>query len=227
MIYEDLRKRISEGDFVAGDLLPSENVLSGDFGATRPTVRKALDLLIAEGVIIRKQGKGSIIKGVPKAIGILSLQGTTSAVADSTMRTEIVVSPEIRPWNEAMNFELTPREKDAGCIYFERLRVINGQPVILDITMLPNIGLPRFMENNLENASLFSLLRTKYGVTVTGGVQYFFAIGADKRLRSFLNVKPGHPVLQLNRRIETSRKGFHIYSQIFCETGSYTLSGTF
>lgn len=226
-IYETLRREIADGKYVAGDMLPSENAMCAEYGATRPTVHKALDLLTAEGFIVRRQGKGSIVKGAPKSIGILSLQSTTSAMSDDGLRTEIVLRPELRHWTEAMNFPLTQAEKEAGCIYFERVRILHDEPVILDITMLPNIGLPRFTANNMEDASLFDLLRTKYGITVTGGVQYFFAIGADKRLRSYLRVRPGHPVLQLNRRIETSRPGFYIYSQIFCVTGSYTLSGTF
>ena len=61
-IYEQLRKHISEGIYKEGDLLPSENDLCNLHGVTRPTIRKALDRLTAEGFIIRQQGKGSIVK---------------------------------------------------------------------------------------------------------------------------------------------------------------------
>ena len=114
-----------------------------------------------------------------------------------------------------------------GCIYFERLRLLNNEPVFLDITMLPNINLPRFTSYNLENTSLFDFLRTKYQIVVTGGVQQFYAIRADKRMQEYLKVKAGHPILQLDRKIETSRPGFHIYSQVFCATSGYGLRGTF
>ena len=50
---------------------------------------------------------------------------------------------------------------------------------------------------------------------------------ADDRLQTFFKVNADHPVLQLNRKIETNRMGFHIYSQVFCNTESYTLYGTF
>ena len=39
--------------------------------------------------------------------------------------------------------------------YFERLRLLDGVPVFFDITMLPNVGLPRFLNYDLENRSLF------------------------------------------------------------------------
>ncbi len=40
-------------------------------------------------------------------------------------------------------------------------------------------------------------------------------------------MRPGYPVLQLNRRIDTNRDDFHIYSRVFCVTGKYGLTGTF
>lgn len=226
-VYEILRRQIKDGVYAAGDLLPSENELCAAYGVTRPTVRKALDILTADGFIVKHQGKGSIVKGSPKSIGILSVLSTTSAMSDSDLQTEIIVKPELRQWHEALTFPITESEKEAGCIYFERVRVLGGAPVILDITMLPNIGMGRFTEQNLENASLFDLLRTKYQTVVTGGVQQFFAIGADKRLSSLLQIRQGYPILQLNRKIETTRPGFNIYSQVSCLTQNYTLTGTF
>lgn len=124
------------------------------------------------------------MKGVPKGIGILSLTGTTSAVGREDFLTHIILRPEVRSWTEAFSFPVTPYEQEVGCIYFERLRLLNGEPVFLDITMLPNINLPRFTSYNLENTSLFDFLRTKYQIVVTGGTQQLYAIRADKRRRN-------------------------------------------
>ena len=226
MIYEILRREIAEGFYVPGDLLPSENELCLRHGVTRPTVRKTLDMLTADGFIVRHRGKRSIVKGSPTPIGIMSLTGTTSAMDGTELHTDIIVAPEIRSWNEAFTYQISDAERQSGCIYFERLRILNGDPVILDITMLPNL-LPRFIENDMHNASLFSLLRSKYNITVTGGVQHIQAITADRRLHAHLNVRQGHPILQLNRRINTDRDGFHIYSCLLCVTNKYVLTGTF
>ena len=93
--------------------------------------------------------------------------------------------------------------------------------------MLPNINLPRFLSYDLENKSLFDMLRTNYQILLTGGVQQLFAIRADRQLQQSFQVRAGHPVLQLNRKIDTNRTGFHIYSQVFCVTQRYGLIGTF
>ncbi len=226
-VYEALREQIAIGQFAPGDLLPSEHELCAAYGLARPTVRKALDRLVSDGFIHKHQGKGSIVRGAPKGIGILSLSGTTSAVGGDQLETRIVAGPEIRTWNEAFSYAISEEERQAGCIYFERLRLLNGVPVFFDITMLPNRSLPRFISQPLENVSLFNLLRTKYQIEVTGGTQQLFAIRADKRLREHFLTTPGHPILQLNRKIETSRPDFFIYSQVFCITQNYGLIGTF
>lgn len=226
-VYEALRRLITEGVYSEGDLLPSENELGAVHKVARHTVRKALDRLVADGYILKHQGKGSVVRGVPKGIGILSLMSTTSAVGDNALLTKMICKPEVRPWREAFSYQLEDVEKEVGCIYFERLRSLNGKPVFYDVTMLPNIGFHRFTSLNLENKSLFDVLRTRYQVEVTGGVQQIFAIKADVRLQEYFRVKPGHPVLQLNRKLNTNKMGLYLYSQVFCITDSLGLSGTF
>jgi DNA-binding GntR family transcriptional regulator len=226
-VYEIVRSHITEGVFREGDLLPSENELCHVHSVTRPTIRKALDRLTNEGYIVRHQGKGSIVKGTPKGIGILSMTGTTSAIGQDNLRTNIIVKPEIRNWNNAFTFPLSRWEIEAGCIYMERLRLVNNKPVFFDITMIPNINLNRFTSRNFDNKSLFDILRKNYQVEVRGGEQKLLSILADEKLRDYFQVGPGHPVLQLNRKIETNRSGFYIYSQVFCNTDEYALYGTF
>jgi DNA-binding GntR family transcriptional regulator len=226
-IYEDLRARIAEGVYIPGDLLPSENELCAIYGVARLTVRKALEQLVSDDFVVRRQGKGSIVKGTPRGIGILSLMSTTTALDSTNLATHITLKPELREWSDAFSFSIEPHEAAAGCIYFERLRLIDGAPVFYDITMLPNIHLPRFMDYDMENRSLFDTLRARYRIVVTGGVQQFFAIRADRRLQESFHVRAGHPVLQLNRKIDTCNPGFHIYSQVFCVTQRYGLMGTF
>lgn len=226
-VYEKLRKHISDGVYAEGDLLPSENDLCKIHQVTRPTIRKALDRLLNEGYITKQQGKGSTVKGAPKGVGILSLTGTTSAIGQDNLQTKIIVKPEIRPWDSAFSFPLTDLEKEMGCIYMERLRLVNNKPVFFDITMIPNINLPRFSNRNFENKSLFDILRRNYQLEVKGGEQKISAIAAYEKLQKFFDVAPGHPVVQLDRKIDTNRMGFYIYSQVFCNTAESGLYGTF
>jgi len=226
-LYEKLRRLIEEGAYRKGDMLPSENELCAAHHMTRPTVRKALDMLVNEGYIMRKQGKGSIVQGKPKGIGILSLAGTTSAIGRDNLTTKIVVKPHITSWDLAFGFELSEMEQVMGCIRMERLRLIDGYSVFYDITMIPNLNLPRFTSRVFENRSLFEILRKHYQVQVTGGEQKILAITADKKIQQHFGVNENHPILRLDRKLETNRLGFSFYSQVYCNTENYSLIGRF
>ena len=226
-LYEKLRKLIEDGTYVRGDLLPSENELCAAHHLTRPTVRNALDMLVNDGFIIRHQGKGSIVQGQPKGIGILSLSGTTSAIGEDKLTTHIIVKPGIKSWEQAFGYEISENDKSVGCIYLERLRLINNIPIFYDITMIPNLNLPRFTSRTFENKSLFEILRKNYQIQVKGGEQKLLAITADERIQEHFGVKKNHPILRLDRKMETNRMGFSFFSQIYCNTSDYSLIGRF
>ncbi len=226
-VYEILRKRISDGVYSEGDLLPSENELSSTYGVTRATIRIALNALLNEGYIKKHHGKGSIVQKNPQGVGILSIAGITSAVGKDNLKTKIIVKPEIRSFEEAFTFQLSQKEIDAGCIYFERLRMVNDEPVFYDITIIPSINLPSFTSIDFENKSLFDILRRRYRIQVRGGEQKISATTADKNIQKYFNVGRNFPILLVNRRFETNRIDFYFYSQVRCNTSDYFLYGTF
>lgn len=226
-IYEILRKHILAGVYKEGSLLPSENELCAIHNSTRPTVRQALEALVQEGYIQKKQGKGSIVRKPPQEIGILSISGTASAIGNQYLQTQILQKPQIKPWPETFSFELSDIELESGCIYMERLRLVNSQPVFYDINHIPNINLPRFTGRSLENKSLFETLRTHYQVEIKGGEQRLKAIKADQWIGKLLNLEPGEPVLSIERKLNTNREGFHIYSTIWFNSAKHSIYGTF
>ncbi len=227
-LYESLRKQIVDGVYREGDLLPSENELCAIHGLTRPTVRKSLDLLLNEGFIKKQQGLGSIVHKLPKGIGILSLAGTTIATEGRELYTRVILKPVVSQWPENFIFSLSENEKEVGCIRIERLRLLNNRPLLFEYTYLPNINLPRFTSRNLENKSLFDILRQNYKLEVKGGEQYIKAIEAnDKKICSYLRVSKGHPILHLKRKLETNRINFSFYSVLYCNTDEHSIYGVF
>lgn len=226
-LYEILRKHISEGIYAEGDLLPSENELCQLYGMTRPTVRQSLSALANDGYIIKHQGKGSIVHHLPKDIGILSVSGTTSAVGDRNLKTGIIIKPVLIPWEKNFMFPLSDLERESGCIYMERLRLLDDVPIFYDISYIANINLPRITSRQFENRSLFKILRDHYNIEIKGGEQRIKAIPASARISGFLHLKKGQPVLHLERKMETSKPGLFLYSSIFCNTEKYSIFGRF
>jgi GntR family transcriptional regulator/GntR family frlABCD operon transcriptional regulator len=135
--------------------------------------------------------------------------------------------PQIKPWPENFPFELSEIETESGCIYMERLRLVDDQPVFYDINHLPNINLPRFSSRSFENKSLFEILRTYYQIEIKGGEQKLKAIKADLQISQLLNLQVGEPVLSIERKLSTNREGFHIYSTIWFNSARHSIYGTF
>lgn len=221
-----LREHIKSGVYKEGDLLPSENELCAIHNVTRPTVRQALNELVQEGYVKKHQGKGSIVTLPSKEVGILSIHGTTTAMGED-LHTRIIAKPKVVPWEEPFFFELTPIEKESGCIKLERIRLVKSDPVFYDITYLPNINLPRFTSRQFENRSLFEILRQQYQIEITGGRQRFKAITTNPVLKKYLHIRDGDPVLHLERCIETNRPNFYFYSSLYCNTRHFSLVGDF
>ena len=226
-LYEMLRKQIIDGVYSEDDLLPSENELCAIHGLTRPTVRHALDALVNEGFIGKHQGKGSIVQKLPKGIGILSIAGTTSALGGKNLRSELLVKPFVKPWDDPFMFKLSEMEINSGCIHMERIRYYSDKPIFYDINFIPNINVPRFTSRSFENNSLFDVLRNAYQIEIKGGEQKIRAIEASPTIAQHLAVKSGHPVLHLERKFDTNKPGFFIYSSIFCNTEEQAVYGIF
>lgn len=227
ILYEILRKQIVDGIYKEGDILPSENELCSVHKLARPTVRQALAALVNDGFIMKHQGKGSIVHKLPKGIGILSISGTTSALGLQNLKSEIIVKPYVKPWDENFFFPLSLSELQSGCIYMERIRLFNEAPIFYDINYLPNINLPRFTARAFDNKSLFDILRSAYQIEITGGEQKLRAIKANSKVAAYLKITVNDPVLHLERKFQTNRKDFFVYSSIICNTTNQAVYGIF
>ena len=226
-LYEVLRKHIIDGVYKEGDLLPSENELCKLYGMTRPTVRQSLSTLAHDGYIRKHQGKGSIVLNLQREIGILSVSGTTSAVGTRNLKTKIIVKPVLMPWPIDFMFPLSDLEEESGCIYMERVRLLDDVPIFYDISYIANINLSRITARQFENRSLFKILRDYYRIEIKGGDQRIKAIPASAKISRFLNLKKDQPVLHLERKMETNNPGLFLYSSIFCNTVKYSIFGRF
>ncbi len=226
-LIEDLRKAIDIGEYKQGELLPSENDLCKTYRTTRSTVRLALTGLTNLGYIVRQQGKGSIVSEPKRGLGILSVSGVTAGVGDRSLKTVILEKPIKQVWPQILLTELTDEEKQAGCIYFSRLRYINNVSVLYEETFISNIQLPRFTKRNLENMSFLKILKEEYQIEVVGGEQKIWAISAGKTISKLLKLRVDSPIVHMKRKLKTNKKDLNIYSWLFCNTQNHFLHDFF
>lgn len=226
ILFHDLKKSILTGVIPEGGILPSEHELCREYSVTRSTVRKALDLLVNEGYIAKKQGKGSIVQLNRKSLGLLSFRGFSEVLGkkEQKIRSVFLQDPIFLPWPKNFFYRPTKEEQKTNLIFFHRLRFVDEEPVMLEHTYVPNIGLEDFFDQPLAEGSLFTTLRQRYEIEILNLSQDIKAIPADPQMSYVLDTPPGSPLILIYRRYSTNRENMNIYSSLYCNTGKYFLS---
>ncbi len=168
-LQQDIKSRILAGIYREGDLLPSEYKLQKLHSVTRSTVRHALNELVREGYIWKRQGKGSIVARQNRStLGVLSVKGFSQIVSEKKLlvNTLMLEEPVISRWEEPFFYSLDDLEQDAGCIYMKRLRCVGNEPVMLESTYISNVGLPGFCRTPFVKGSLFETLNVNYAIEI-------------------------------------------------------------
>jgi DNA-binding GntR family transcriptional regulator len=228
LLHEHLRRRIVEGKIAEGETLPSEKDLAAKHGVARETVRQALGSLAQEGLISKRQGKGSIVVARRERLGLLSFRGFSEVTRSSEQdaRTRIIEARRQIAWPDPFFYELAEWEQDAGCISLVRLRSIAEDAVMLENTYFPDLG-EEFSPERLQRGSLFEALDREHGIRVNSVDQDLRACAAEASTAAMLGMETGSAVLHIYRRYGTSRPSFHVYSSLFCNTERYSIGTTF
>ncbi|MEZ4774906.1 MAG: GntR family transcriptional regulator [Bacteroidia bacterium] len=226
VLYNRLKREILSGVYEIGSVLPSENELCATANLARSTVRQALSQLETEGYIFKQKGKGSIVKSKSRALNILSFQGFSASVNADKISTLSVHVPTLGPWPDNFFSELSEMENNAGCVYFSRVRLLDGSPIMLEKTFVPNLNLPGFSKRFQVTASFFEFLGKQYQIEITGMDQEIRAFSATEEESHWLSVPEKTPLLKIVRKYYTNRPYLQLYSLLFCNTEKYAMSNS-
>lgn len=160
-LARQLIRQIQSGGLKPGDKIPSERELSESLNVSRITSRQAIESLLKSGLIYREQGRGTFV-AESKMHGI---QGFSSFTEDIRSRGyqpgSRVVKQELVPVDEKCRQKLK-LSQDELVLHLVRLRLADGEPIAIQYTHLPSRICPGLEKEDLENRSLFSVLRDRY-----------------------------------------------------------------
>ena len=193
-IFED---RISSGEWASGELIPNELDLCQQYGVSRGPVRQALDRLVQEGRVSRKQGKGTLVlppKIESELAGFYSF--TTLIEQKGLQHSARTLSFEslAAAGSQARHLDVAP---GAPVYKIRRLRLANAEPLILETLYVPEAVCPGLGRDDLASAPLYTLMSSRYGVKLLRARQYFEPAIADPYEAEILGLQPGAPVLFL------------------------------
>jgi GntR family transcriptional regulator len=203
-LYQEVKQLLTQclaaGEWQAGVALPSETGLAQRYRVSIGTLRKAIDELVAERILVRHQGRGTFVAShnarrmlfhffhiVPAGGGkeepqteLLSFK-RARADADSATRLNIL--------------------RGAPVLHIRNLLHLGNGPVVLDEITLPAERFPGLSEKMFRerDSTIYQLYQERYGINVVRSAERLSAALADRSSAKLLDVPAGAPLLRIRR----------------------------
>ena len=203
-LYRDVKRlltqSIAQGEWPPGTPLPSEPKLAERFSVSIGTLRKAIDELVAERIVVRRQGRGTFVARHGESRPVFHFFHIVPSAGGRPF-------PETRTLNfrrsradpgEAAKLALT-----AGDPVFRIRNVLSlaGQPVLVDDLVLPQRLFPDLTEKIFagRDNTIYHLYQSRYGINVVRTSERLRAALANADVARLLDVPKSSPVLEIRR----------------------------
>lgn len=222
-IKDFLIRSLEAGEWGPGDAIPSEGELATRFNVSQGTVRKAIDEMAAENLLVRRQGKGTF---VATHTDPHSFYRFLRLVPDDGSATHTVSDPFSCVLQEATPEVAAVLGLPVGAqvICIERLLRFSGEPVVFDqIYLVPEL-FPGLALEKLRGGerSLYSQFESDYGVRMINAEEHLRAVAADSHSAARLGLKTGDPLLLVERTAYTyGNKPVEWRRGLYCTTRHY------
>lgn len=187
------------GEVGPGERIGTQLELEKRFEVSKITVRKAIEVLEKEGIVITVHGKGTYVKHAKVEQTLDELQSLTAIIKKSGYQPKVkVVSLETVATVEAF-LENNDRPDDTYCKYIERLHTVEDKPIALACVYIPyGIG-EQLTEEELEKFSIYELLENKLDLKIGEAVQTIESLPANEEIGQLLKVPKNFPLLKAER----------------------------
>jgi GntR family transcriptional regulator len=203
-LYKEVKRlmteAVSSGDWQPGQVIPAEWALAERYRVAVGTVRKAVDELVAENILIRQQGRGTFVSAHNRERLMFHFFHIVRRDGEK-------VQPEVR----LLSFRNAKADTDeatqlgiavgAAVYRIRNLLALSGKPIIFDTITVAKTLLPKLTQAQFQNRpnTIYHLYQTAFGVTVVRTAERLRATLADAETASVLSVNESAPVLEIRR----------------------------
>lgn len=197
-VRDQLVRRLIDGEWQPGQLIPSEMELAREIGVSQGTIRKALDAMTTENLLIRRQGRGTFVAR-PEESRILfqffrlvpddgARSFPDSAILDRAAGKATA--------EEAVALAIAP---DEAVWRIERVRTLAGTPLLVETITLPDARFAGFGEIASIPNNVYGLYSERWGLTIGRASEKLKAVAANAGDAAALGCAPGTPLLSIRR----------------------------
>ncbi|WP_214737937.1 GntR family transcriptional regulator [Exiguobacterium sp. s162] len=205
-IADEIRKRIIEHVYPLEHALPDEIHLAQEFGVSRMTMKRALEILVMEGLIYRKRGKGTFIlqsSFQKDRINVISKEtrGLTQVIGDRSLRSEVLNFEVKFPSQEVANHLMI--ELTEPVYEIRRVRYVDDEPYVIELTyMVANLitGITR----EILEKSVYAYIQEDLGYTITSSHKVIRADKPDEYDQAYLKNDITEPIIEVEQVVYLS-----------------------
>lgn len=201
-LYQQLMTRLKNdimaGVYPPGARIPSEQLLCDTYGVSRVTVRKAMLDLVQEGLLVRRQGKGTFVADERIRRDLLQITSFSTACSQKghSAGAKLISAQLEEADNE--DAEKLGIERGSRVVEICRLRLCDGEPVMLEINRFPEHY--DFLLEEGRESSLYATL-AEHGVIPTSATHDISLGHATPLVSRYLNTEVGDAVLLLDETV--------------------------
>lgn len=203
-LYDQIKVLLTQsligGEWHPGEMIPSEIDLASRYKVSQGTVRKAIDSLAGENILIRRQGKGTFVAThKEEGIKLRFLRLTAANGQKEVLQNELLNCTKTKADNRMSSiFEI---KAGAALIEVKRLLTFSGRPLIYDHIIIPAAPFKGLNGTRVEEnqGSMYSMYETEYGVRMIRAEERLTAVAANAEVAGVLNLKVGSPLLSIER----------------------------
>ena len=196
-LAQQLRQAIAGGGYRPGDRLPTEPELAARHRVSRITARQAVMQLVREGLVVRRQGKGSFVAAPPVQHDLVDLRGIYDELVAGGVNpsTELLGYAELVP---PANVAERLRSGAKKVLHYQRLYLRGGQPFAVSWAYL-SPAVPRLPREIVSAHTTYHLFENFMHLKISHADLTVRARAATAELRKLLRLRAGAPVIALER----------------------------
>ncbi|QGZ30401.1 GntR family transcriptional regulator [Stutzerimonas stutzeri] len=199
-LREEMLARIASGEWTPGAPIPTEAELTRHYGVAIGTVRKAVDTLVNEGLLLRSQGRGTFVRRPNFDASLARFFRQVNASGGREIPTSRILSRTLQTPTQTVTtaLELTDGEQ---VIHMQRLRMVEGRTLFHEDIWLPAARFGALLEIDVERFGelLYPFYEKQCGQCIASAKETLTVGAADSAMASTLSIKEGAPVVTIER----------------------------
>ena len=205
-VAQQIADEITAGTYPVDTKIPSERDLAEQYGLSRMTIRAAVDALVRQGLVARRNRSGTYVAHPKFCFDLSSREGLHAQLKKSgvTPGARVIVAEQVLAQN--LNVEIMQalqlKEED-GVYRVVRLRTANGEPIVVENSYFPVFLFPDLLDYNLAD-SLYGILKRHFTFESAGAVQEISISHLDAQSADLMGVTTDLATLEVKRRAFTN-----------------------